>query len=238
MGELPEFIGSMPSVPEQKLLQQKTKSNNLNVYLGFFLCAVGLLIFPKYVNTDSLSTGIFYGIGFVLLFLAIAGVWTGLSKSRGNKSLEATAKSAKLRKRRGLYVTRLFFGLFLFGFYLLEFPTVTAFLWGVGFIALFVVMIVVYRVISRRVRSSKPLEVAGIESKSTASQQKSGSNGLEVSIVCLLIGLFFLAIPKIGPMSDFINGIFYGMGLIVSLMATLGLCNTLAKQFGNKALSG
>lgn len=237
MSEFPEVVGSMPSVSEQKLPQQKPISNNLNAYIGFFLCAVCLLVFPRYVNTDGLNTGIFYGIGLVLLFLAVVGLWINLSKNRGNKSLEVAAKPARPRKRRGLYVSRFLFGLLLFGIYFLEFPTVTGFLWGVGLIALFIVMIVVYRVISRRAKSSKPLEAADIGSKSPTSQRKLGSNGLEVSIVYLLIGLFFLAIPKIGPMSDFIDGIFYGMGLIVVLMAILGLCNTIAKQFGNKALS-
>jgi Na+-transporting methylmalonyl-CoA/oxaloacetate decarboxylase gamma subunit len=237
MSEFPEVVGSKPSVPEQKSLQQKPKLNNLNGYAGFFLCAVFLSIFPKYANTDNLSTGIFYGVSFILLFLAIIGLWIGLSKNWGNKSLYATAKPARPRKRWGLYVTRLCFGLILFVFYLLEFPTMAGFLWGVVFIALFITVIVVYRVLSRQIRSSKPLEAAGIESKSTKSQQKPGSNGLKVSIVYLLLGLCFLATPKIGPMSDFINGFFYGMGLIISLMAILGVCNTIAKQFGNKVLS-
>lgn len=128
MSEFPEVVGSMPSVPEHKPPQQKPKSSNLNIYVGFFLCAVCLLVFPRYVNTDNLNTGIFYGIGLVLLSLAIAGLCMGLSKSRDNKSLEAAAKPARPRKRRGLYMTRLFFGLLLFGLYLLEFPTAAGFL--------------------------------------------------------------------------------------------------------------
>ena len=106
MSELPEIAGSMPSKPEQKLSPQKPRSNNVGISVGFFLCAVCLLAFPRYANIDDLSTGVFYGIGFILLFIVVVSLWSGL---RGSKSGATDSRTTltRPRKRWGLYVLSL-----------------------------------------------------------------------------------------------------------------------------------
>jgi hypothetical protein len=119
---------------------------------------VGLFLFPRYANTDDLSTGIFYGISLILFLLAIIGLWTSLLRRRRNRSSEAPAKSARSR------------------------------------------------------------------------------SGLRTSIIYLFIGLLLVASPKEGSINNLVDGIFYGTGLTISLMAILGLCSTLGKRPVNKAL--
>lgn len=71
MSESPEIAGSMPSVPQPKPLQHMSPPGNSWVFVGLVLCAVSLLAFPKYAQTDNLGTGIFDGMGLLLLLFAI-----------------------------------------------------------------------------------------------------------------------------------------------------------------------
>jgi|GEM_PF-3052103 len=230
----------MPSMPAQKPVQPKPGPSNFSVSAGFFLCAGCLLAFPEYTHIDDMSTGVFYGIGFILLFIAIAGLWTDL-KRRYNRPSKTIAKEAipnKPRKRRGLYITRIFLILILCGLFLLTFPTQAGLFSVAIFLVLLIGIIVFYRVISQRSRSHKPLESTGMESESTISPRESKSNGLEIGLAYLFIGLYFLAIPKIMNENGLAAGIFYGMGLTVLSIAIMGLCNVVSRLTGKNASLG
>lgn len=240
MDNLPEVVGSMPSVPVQKPVQTKPRSSNFGASAGFFLWSGCALAFPEYTHIDDLSTGVFYGISFVLLFIAIAGLWDNF-KRRNNHPSKATvtkATSTKPRKRRGLYITRIFLVLILCGIFLLTFPTQAGFLSVAIFLVLLIGIIVFYRVISQRGKSHKPLESVGTGSGSTTSPRKSKSNGLEIGLAYLFIGLYFLAIPKIMNENGLAAGIFYGMGLTILSIAIMGLCNVVSRPTGKNASPG
>jgi hypothetical protein len=80
MNGSPEIIGSMPSMPAQKPLQTRPSSSYTWVYVGFFLYAVCAVVFPIYANIGRMGTGIFDGMGFLILLIAIMTLSSGISR--------------------------------------------------------------------------------------------------------------------------------------------------------------
>src|SRR5437879_5626521 len=97
MSESSEFIGSMPSMPQpeprQQTSQQKPKPSNVGNFIGFFLCAVCFLVFPTYAHTDDLGTGIFYGMGMMLILLLVLVLCSWLAKRIGKKKPPKATKA-------------------------------------------------------------------------------------------------------------------------------------------------
>jgi hypothetical protein len=95
MSESPEILGSMPSVPQHQPLQHRPMPGNAWGGVGFFLCAVCLLVLPHYAgtDTDTLGTGMFDGIGLIVLVLAITGLWSGVARRVGRNQAPKGAES-------------------------------------------------------------------------------------------------------------------------------------------------
>lgn len=229
MSEVPETIGSMPSVPQKKPQPQKSGPNNFGAGIGLLICVLCLVIFPKYANTNDLITGFFYGIGLIMMLLAIIQIRSSVSRNRASK-LSETTQTARPRKRWELYISRLFFASIIIIIYLLTFPTVTGLLWLIGFALLLLVPVISYNVLSRYTKKRKPADGTATKSKNPEQQPKQRANGTNLSIGFLLLSLYFLALPKIINLSDLFTGFFYGIGLSILLMAIIELYSAISKR--------
>jgi hypothetical protein len=253
MSEPSEFIGSMPSIPERKPLQQtpaqqKPRPGNLGVGIGFFLCAVCLLVFPTYANMDNLSTGIFYGMGFFVLLIAILGLINEVSrrvrKSKPLKAIEAGPGSGvPQRKRRSNGIgVGLFF--FLFGAALLAFPGETDTgdlslkIYGAGLILMLIGIIGIGIGLSRRSRENRLLAAAEARSGSGVQGEQRNTDGFVGYIFIFLLGIYLLAFPQGTSIPALSKGIFYGVGLIMLLLAILGLCNAISRRVAHMVSPG
>jgi hypothetical protein len=250
MSELPDTIESMPSEPQQKSLQQtpsqpKPKPVNLGALIGFFLCAVCLLAFPKYANLDNLGTGIFYGMGLMVLFMWI--IWLSsevarqvsarqVRRNKPSKATEAGPGSGTPRRKRRLYSIVVSILCILVGLCLLAFPGETNMgdlstqIYGVGLIVLLVGIIGLSTALSRRSRDRRLLEAAAAGSDTRAQEQQRRSNGIRAGIFLLLFGVCLLALPQGTNMGALSRGIFYGMGLIVLLITIIALSSTVSRR--------
>lgn len=238
MSEWPEFVGSMPSVPEKKLSQQTPKSNDFSVITVLFLSSACFLVFPAYADIDMRSTGIFYGIGLSLLSLAILGLCSDLSRNRAAKTPETTDNRTGLRAVWGWGLMLLRICLFTLTFWLclLAFLTGVDIFYGIGFATFLLAIIttITYQANSRRVSSSKRSGMAITETNTITPQQKQASSG-KTAIVFLLFSLCLLAFPKILKIDDLIGGIFYGIGFTVLLMTMAAIGVGIAKRVAGES---
>ena len=242
MSESPEIAGSMPSVPQGQPLQHKPNPVYAWVFVGFFLCAVCLLGFPKYANTDPLGTGIFDGMGLTVLLLAISGLCNGVARRVGrNRPPKATEAGTGLgvtrRKRRSNSVgVGLFFALF--GVCLLVFPGATTQINGAGLLMLLIGLISLSTVVFRRSRESRRGEAAEARSGPEAQGRRRKSNGMGVSFFWLLLGVYWLAFPQGTSMDAFSRGFFYGMGFIILLFAIMALSSGVSRRMTRRVSPG
>lgn len=240
MSELPDTIGSMPSEP-----QPKPKPINLGALIGFFLFAVCLLAFPKYANLDNLGTGIFYGMGLIVLFMWI--IWLGsevarqvsarqVGRNKPSKATEAGPGSETSRRKRRLYSIVVSILCILVGLCLLAFPGVTNMgdlstqIYGLGLFALLIGILGLSTALSRRSHDRRLLEAAAADSDARAQEQQRRSNVIRAGIFFLLFGVCLLAFPQGTNMVALSRGIFYGIGLILLLIAIITLSSTVSRR--------
>lgn len=248
MNDSSEFIGSMPSTPQpqpepkpQAPVQagptvRNTIRGSVYVLVGSLCC----LVFPVYAQTDDLGSGIFYGAGFFLLFIAVVGICQTLA-TRGRKDRPAPTHSAssaplaanpgrsgRLRWINGLLAGMVFV---LLGIFLMIAPDilpindgglVSVFLCIVGLSIIFLTIIryINYKLISPGAGGNQP------ETRSAAEIQ--ASNQARGSITLLIIVGAFLGIGRaINVVNPFWRGFGYGIGLILLLITALTLTSTL-----------
>lgn len=238
----------MPSVPQHKPLQHKPMPGNSWVFVGFFLCAVCLLGLPKYANTDNLGTGIFDGIGLIVLLLAIIGLCSGVARRVGRnrppKGAEAGSSSDVTRRKHrsnGIGVGLFFL---LFGGFLLAFPEaanmgdLSAKMEVAGLLLFLIGLVGISTTVSRHSRENRRVEAAETRTGSGVQGQQRRSNGIGVSLFFLLLGGYLLAFPQGTSMDAFSRGIFYGMGLIVLLIAIMALSSGVARLITKRLSPG
>jgi hypothetical protein len=244
MSESPEFIGSMPSVPQRQsppqMPEQKPGTSNLGGLVGFSFCAVCLLVFPFYAQTDALGTGIFDGMGAFLLFLTIVGSLRVLAKRAGTsnkppkvaKARPATGSSRRVRQLNGILLG---VALLLLGVYLLTSPDLV----DINIFGLFFLIVgigVIFFAIVGIFHSRRRLADSESGSGPAALQQQQRSNTISSSISLLLAGICFLGLPR--GMSAFARGFLYGMGLLIVMLAMLVLGNAIFGRHSGPASPG
>lgn len=232
MSELSETIGSMPSVPQSEPRPQtprpKPKAANREAALGFFLCAICLLAFPTYAHTDDLGTGIFYGMGLLILLLLVAAlcgaVAERVSRNKPPKALAArpgTGKPQRLwRLNSILFGVVILFG----GVFLLTSPDSTN-LGDLSMVGLFLLILGIGVTFTSAVgysRDNRHLAAAEAGAGSVAQEQQQ-SNRIRAVFYLLLLGAFLLALPREAGTNAFDRGLFYGIGLLLLFLAMMVL---------------
>lgn len=244
MDELPETIGSMPSVPQQEprppAPQPRPKSANQSVAIGFFLCAVCLFVFPTYAHMDDLGTGTFYGMGSMILLLAILSLFGTVTKRPGKnrppKAFAARAgaeKSSRLRR-----INSILFGvvILLLGVFLMTSANVANMedLSFVGLIVLLLGVAVTFASIINYSRANRRLAAAQAGQGTVTEEQRQRSNRIQSGFVLLFLGVCSLAFPRVMGVNAFGTGIIYGIGLVYLFMAMLVLGNAIASFISRK----
>jgi MFS family permease len=234
MSESPEFIGSMPSVPQHQLPppvpEQKPKADNRGAFIGFFLCAVCLFGFPSYAQTDDLGTGIFYGMGLFLLLIAFSGL-LGILVKRGSKDRPPKARPAPRKPRRVRQLNGILFGIviLLLGVYLLTSPDLV----DINIFGLFFLIVgigVIFFAIVGIFRSRRRLAEFESGAGSAARSQQTKSQILLSGLYMLFAGACLFVFPRIMGANAFVRGFLYGIGLIILMLAMLVLGNALSMR--------
>jgi hypothetical protein len=238
MSESPEFIGSMPSVPQRQsppqMPEQKPGTSNLGGLVGFSFCAVCLLVFPFYAQTDALGTGIFDGMGAFLLFLTIVGSLRVLAKRAGTsnkppkvaKARPATGSSRRVRQLNGILLG---VALLLLGVYLLTSPDLV----DINIFGLFFLIVgigVIFFAIVGIFRSRRRLAEFESGAGSAARSQQTKSQILLSGLYMLFAGACLFVFPRIMGANAFVRGFLYGIGLIILMLAMLVLGNALSMR--------
>lgn len=243
MEESSEFIGSMPSVPQPEPstgnAQQRPAQNNLGLAIGMFLCALCLLVFPTYAHTDDLGTGIFYGVGGIMLSILLSAVCGSVMKRFGKGRPPASpSPGPRPAPKKNPWLQRLnelLFGvvLFLLGLFLLTSPGVP----DLGYVSLLGLPVMVIGIgllffgIVRSIFGDGRAEAAeAAASPQERKQEEVITNGL----VWLLIGGCFLAFPQFTSLSELFRGILYGIGLVMLLLALLVLSSGITRNIARR----
>src|SRR5262249_18221986 len=79
--------------PQAPVQAAPTAGNTVRGCVYMLVGSLCFLIFPAYAQTDDLGSGIFYGAGFLLLFIAVAGICQTLA-TRGRKDRPAPTRPA------------------------------------------------------------------------------------------------------------------------------------------------
>ncbi|HEY0756516.1 MAG TPA: hypothetical protein VGD98_21365 [Ktedonobacteraceae bacterium] len=233
MSEATDSSGSMPSMPElensQQIEQQKPRAGQSGMIISLFLCSGCLLIFPTYARLDDLGTGIFYGMGLILLLMGIAVLVSRLAmraRASSVQTAEGRLRMRPARQRSGLNGVLAGVCLLLLGIYFLAFPEVSGLgnlLW-LGLVLLFLGITVCYAVVVGRRRAKRLATAFG---SVNSQQQLRRSNSIRGGIYIFFLGACFLAFPLGTSLNALSRGIFYGMGLVLVLAAIIGLNSAL-----------
>lgn len=242
MNDSSEFIGSMPSTPLIPLPApvQAAKATNSRSLIGFFLWSVCFLVFPTYAQTDNLGSGIFYGIGSLLLFIVIVGLCQTLTRrTRTNRPAKApvirqrSSTSRRLRLINGVLAGIV---LFLVGVYLLmslEIPSVgDVSLLGLLFCTAGLI-VSFFAAISYIHKKLAPVQSEATPGTRTQAQRRAST--IKGGIYILFIAGSILAFARETSLNAFYRGILYGMGLFLLLTAIISLNSVIAKSTANKA---
>ncbi len=103
-------------------------------------------------------------------------------------------------------------------------------IYGAGLIVLLIGIIRIYIALLRRSRDRRLLEAAEAGSGSGAQGRQRRSNGIGAGIFFLLFGVYLLAFPHGTSMGALSRGIFYGIGLIVLLIAIIALSSEVYRR--------
>ncbi len=240
MEESSEVIGSMPSVPQPeppvRPAQPRPRSNEPGIAIGMFLCALCLLVFPAYAHTDDLGTGIFYGVGGVILSILLSAACGALMKRLGkNRAPAATRVRSKAEKRQGIQrLNEILFGvvLFLLGIFLLTSPGIP----DLGYVSLLGLPVMVIGIgllffgLVRSIFKEKRVEASEASKSTTTPQEQKQEDVITNALVWLLIAGCLLAFPQFAGLTELFRGILYGAGLVMLLLALLVLSRSITRN--------
>lgn len=243
MSDSSEFIGSMPSIPPPKpqiqVPTQAAGETNLWAVIGFLFWSVCLLVFPTYAQTDELGSGIFYGMGLVILFISIIGLCQALARRAGrNRQAKAAVAQEELRASRprrwisGVLVGIIFSLLGVYFLTLAEIPAVgDTSLSGLLFcmVGLFILSSTLIKYINNKLASVRSETTTG-----TSTQVQQRANTISSSIFLMLFAGGFMVSARIESSNAFFRGIGYGIGLAILFVAILSLSSAIARRNAQK----
>ena len=103
---------SSTTIPKPELPPHRPRSSTIGVVVGFILCGIGFLAFPKYAPMLDLATGVFYGIGFIALLFGILTLCIGVFRRTDSRPPRQSSRSGTI----GAAVFVMLFGIIFLAF--------------------------------------------------------------------------------------------------------------------------
>jgi peptidoglycan/LPS O-acetylase OafA/YrhL len=207
-----EWSGAIAPKPEPP--QPRPRSSTTGAAVGFILCGICFLAFPKYAPMLDLGAGVFYGMGLIIVSSGIGILAFAVFERWKPGPPQQSSRSSTI----GSTVSYILFSLCFLAFpeYVPMLALATGVFYGMGFTLLLFGVVVQGIGIVRGQNPQPP-------------RQNSRSSVIGSGLFGILVGIGLLVFPKYGLTADLGSGIFYGMGLIMLLTGILTLCTGLVR---------